>query len=542
MPDIFLSYSRVDQAIALRFRDAFAAQGLDVWWDVALRSGEAYDEVTETALREAKAVVVLWSARSVGSRWVRSEATLADAARTLVPVMIEPCSRPVMFELVQTADLSDWKGNIADRAWQGLLADVRRIVSGERDQPTPVQIAAGAAFKLPDKPSIAVLPFTDMAGSAAQDYFADGIVEEISTALSAFQTLFVIAGSSSLTFRDPERDPAKICRELGVRYLLEGSVRKSGSRVRITVKLVDGIAGEQIWADKFEDSLDDVFELQDRVARAVAGVIDSSIDTAEVKRALARPTSSPDANELYWRANALFRRWDPVSLKEAIGLTERVLEMEPKNAWAAALAGFCHASMFANQWSDDPMGSRTSALACYEQAMRWGGDDARVLGYAGATVTSVGGDLEVATRLIDRTLEITPGSATSLFWGSWNDAIIGNSQRGLERSEGSLRLNPRAVARPMIITAMGICLLQLRRFEEAASVLADAFQQVPNFPATQAGLTASLALCGRAAEAKVAAARLKATGGSWGVLAMMRNPDHLELLRAGIELAGGSEA
>src|SRR6516165_7318142 len=123
MPDIFLSYTREDQATAQRFAEAFEAQGFSVWWDVTLRSGETYDQVTEEALRSARAVVVLWSTKSVLSRWVRAEATLADRNRTLVPAMIEPCDRPIMFELTQTADLSRWQGDGGDPAWRGFLAD-----------------------------------------------------------------------------------------------------------------------------------------------------------------------------------------------------------------------------------------------------------------------------------------------------------------------------------------------------------------------------------------------------------------------------------
>jgi TolB-like protein len=531
MPDIFLSYNREDQAVARRFADAFVAQGLDVWWDVTLRSGEAYDEVTEAALRDANAVVVLWSNRSVRSRWVRAEATVADRAGTLLPVMIEPCERPIMFELVQTADLSAWKGNVADRAFQVFLADLRRFLAGERPpEPTSLQAAIASAFRLPDKPSIAVLPFAELGG--ADDGFADGVVEEISTALSQFQTLFVIAGSSSLTYRDPNRDPAKVCRELGVRYLLEGSVRRSGERVRITTKLIDGVEGEQVWADKFEDRLDDIFELQDRIAHAVAALIDSTIDTNEVRRAVARPTSSPDANELYWRANATFRKFNKDALQESAALAGQVLGLEPNNAWAAALAGFCHASMFAYGWSDDRAASRTTAMAHYEHAMRIAGDDPRVLGYCSAILVSLSEQPETATRLVDRTLALNPGSATGLFWAGWNDVLAGRPERGLERLEAALRLNPRSMVRPLTLTGMGLALFAQRRFDEAAGVLTEAVQQLPTFPPALGVLAATQGHRGLIDEGRELAARLQAVSGSGGP-ALMRDPNQLELLFEG---------
>ncbi len=536
VPDIFLSYNRQDQGVALRYRDALAAEGFDVWWDVGLRSGEAYDEVTERALRDARGVVVLWSERSVASRWVRAEATLADRAGTLLPVMIEPCERPIMFELVQTADHSQWRGNVADPIWLGFVSDVRRKVYGEAGEPTPVQIARGAGFELPSKPSIAVLPFIDIAPHGGSEHLADGIVEEISTALGRFQTLFVIAGASSLAYRDSKKEPAQICRELGVRYLLEGSIRTAGSRIRVTAKLIDGIAGEQVWADKFDDSLDQIFELQDRVAHEVAAMIDSSIDTVELKRAGSRPTSTPSATALYWRANALFRKWDPPSLNEAIALTDQVLALEPDNGWAASLAGFCHATLFANGWSQDPMATRARALACYELAMRVAGDDLRVLGYAGATLGCVGGDPDTVDRLIGRAIELNPGSATSLFWGGWNDIVSSRFERGLERFETSLRLNPRSIVRPFTIGGMGLCIFFLGRYEESNIILKETVQQVPMYPAALAALAAGQAYTDRP-EAAETVARWRACGASFGALGMMRRAEDKTLLADGIARA-----
>ena len=186
-PDIFLSYNREDAAVAARYAEAFAAEGLNVWWDTALRSGEAYDEVTEAALRAAKAVVVLWSPRSVVSRWVRAEATIADRCKTLVPVMIEACERPIMFELTQTADLAHWAGDAADKAWLAFLGDVRRFVAEEAEPaavPVTAQPAAVEATLKPGQsgsaPSLAVLPFTNRSSLTDDDVFAEGMVEDSS--------------------------------------------------------------------------------------------------------------------------------------------------------------------------------------------------------------------------------------------------------------------------------------------------------------------------------------------------------------------------
>ncbi len=531
---MFISYSRQDVDVARRFAEALVASGIDLWWDNDLRSGETFDDAIEAALRAAKVVVVLWSPFSVVSRWVRAEATTADRLGTILPVMIAPCERPIIFDLLHTTDLSAWKGNIADRAWTAFLGQLRRKTALGADAPSPVEIAAGYAFKLPSKPSIALLPFKDISLGAQSEGFTDGIVEEISATLSHFQTLFVIAGASSLSYRNTGKDPATICRELGVRYLLEGSVRQSRGRVRITVKLVDGIDGAQVWAEKFDDGLEDIFELQDRVATAVASRIDSSIDSAELERAVQHPTSSPDANELYWRANAMFRRFDPQSIAEAIALLDQALVLDPEHGWAAALNGFCHSTLFGYGWSGDPAGSRTAALGHYETAMRQAGNDPRVMCYCGAILLNVGGDGDVATRLANRALELNPGSATNLFWSGWNDAIIGEPERGLQRLEDSIRLNPRSVVRPLAVCAMGICLFEMHRFEEAIGVLNEVLQQLPQFPPALACVAASLAHAGRSADARAAAVRLQAMGGGIGVLAGLRRAQDVELLQSGL--------
>jgi adenylate cyclase len=211
-----------------------------VWWDVTLRSGEAYDQVTEQALRDAKAVVVLWSKKSVASRWVRAEATLAERNKTLVPAMIESWDRPIMFELTQTAELSHWQGDATDQAWLSFLGDVRRFV--ERSA-APVAASSSLsptpALSRPTKVSIVVLPFANMSGDPEQEYFSDGITEDIITDLSRVSTLSVISRNSAFTFKGKHVDLPQVARQLQVTHVLEGSVRKSGNRVRITAQLAD---------------------------------------------------------------------------------------------------------------------------------------------------------------------------------------------------------------------------------------------------------------------------------------------------------------
>src|SRR6516165_3648450 len=211
-PDIFLSYNREDVAVARAYRDAFAREGLDVWWDATLRSGETYDEVTEAALREAKAVVVLWSPRSVASRWVRAEAVIADRNKTLMPVTIEPCDRPVMFELTQTADLCRWTGDAKDPAWRAFLADVRRFVEARAAiQPAvPPPSAPTAPLPHSGRPLVAVLPFINRSSLQEDDLFADGMAEDLTAALSASPWMEVVAASATAAYRAGARDLRQI--------------------------------------------------------------------------------------------------------------------------------------------------------------------------------------------------------------------------------------------------------------------------------------------------------------------------------------------
>ncbi|CAN1572214.1 Toll/interleukin-1 receptor homology (TIR) domain containing protein [Caulobacteraceae bacterium] len=287
IPDIFLSYNREDQSVARRFAEAFEGEGFRVWWDTTLRAGEAYDEVTETALRTAKAVVVLWSPRSVVSRWVRAEATLADRNRTLVPCTIEPCDRPIMFELTQTAELSHWQGEPDDRAWQAFLTDLRRFVG--RGAPAAVPsptVAPPPVAKRTTRPSLAVLPFTNRSGLPEDEVFATGMVEDIIDALSTSRALRVLASGATAAYRKAAVDVAEIGHVLGVRYLMEGNVRRVGDALRVSAQLIEAATGAILWTQKFDRPLTDLALLQEELVIQVAAQLGSQIQRLEIEKTL----------------------------------------------------------------------------------------------------------------------------------------------------------------------------------------------------------------------------------------------------------------
>lgn len=332
MTDIFLSYNREDQARAKLFADAFAAQGFDVWWDVGLRAGEAYDEVTETALHTAKAVVVLWSQRSVQSRWVRAEATLADRNKTLVPCMIEPCERPIMFELTQTAELSHWSGAVQDPAWQAFLADVTRFV-GAAPRPAPPPPAPGESIRaVAGHTVLAVLAFENLSADAELQYFSDGVAEEILAAMSRAPDIRVIGSTSTFAFRGERKKDAASA--LGATHVLDGSVRRGGNRVRIAATLTEAGTGQVLWTERFDRQLDDALAVQDEIAELTAAALQAKLRPAA-------PTApvDPEAYDLYLRALAERRSSEDAAQERAIALLEAAVARAPGYARAhSALA------------------------------------------------------------------------------------------------------------------------------------------------------------------------------------------------------------
>ncbi len=352
MADVFISYAREDGDTARRFADSFQSAGLSVWWDDALRSGEAFDETIERALREAKAVVVLWSRSSVVSRWVRAEATQADRNRTLVPVTIEPCQRPIIFELTHTADLSHWQGDDGDRAWQGLVADVRRLVDSQtapRDLQSDTATSPAMATPSPrlpsTRPSVAILPFVNMSGDPEQEYFSDGVTEDIITDLGRVSALAVASRNAAFSYKGKTVAPAQLARALKVTHVMEGSVRKSGNRVRITAQLLEAATETQVWAERFDRTLDDIFAIQDEISKAIVAALKVKLLPAEKAAIEQRSTTNPEAYELFLMARG-FQRKGSERLKPVIlRICRRVVELDPGFAKGWALMSLAEAEL-----------------------------------------------------------------------------------------------------------------------------------------------------------------------------------------------------
>jgi TolB-like protein len=395
MADIFLSYNREDHETARRFADAFAAEGLDVWWDVALRSGEAYDEVTENALKTAKAVVVVWSPRSVVSRWVRAEATLADRNKTLIPVMIEPCERPIMFELTQTADLCHWGGELDDGAWRAFAADVRRLVGRERPSepatPTaPPSLATPAVRR--DRggaPSLAILPFSNRSGLPEDEVFAFGMVEDIIEAMSRGVEVRVVSSSAIASrIRDGVVDLPDLVRQLNVRFVLEGNVRRAGQSLRVTTQLVEAASGAVMWTERFERPLDRLASLQEDLVLEVAARLRTQSHRLDIERALLKPDDLT-AWEAAWRSIVALRRVTPDALLLAITEATKAVEIAPDYGLALATLAHVKAILYHSIFPDDEAEvRRIRALA--DEAIRLEPDSSLVQATAAGALCFLG--------------------------------------------------------------------------------------------------------------------------------------------------------
>jgi TolB-like protein/Tfp pilus assembly protein PilF len=357
---------------------------------------------------------------------------------------------------------------------------------------------------IPNRASIAVLPFTNMSGDAEQDYFADGMAEEILTALSRCKWLFVIARNSSFTYKGKAVDIRQVGRELGVHYVLEGSVRRGGNRLRFTAQLIDALSGAHIWADRFEGEMTDVCELQDRFAESVVAVIEPNLQLAEIERLKRKPAANLDAYDLLLRAQQLEFEFTEDSLTAALACLRDALRMDPSYAPAMALAAYCYAGRRMQGWTKDLPAENAEGLRLASRAIELGKDDSNVLWMAAFAIWQLGRDVRRANELAYRSLQLNPNSAIALTVTAWTEMIMGNPGRAIELYHRADRLNPRDPRVWLIATGLGLAHLYDGRFEEARSWAEKALSHNPRFAMALRCLAASLAQLGESEKAAAA--------------------------------------
>lgn len=564
MPDIFLSYNREDQAKARLFADAFAAEGFKVWWDTTLRAGEAYDEVTERALRDAGAVVVLWSKKSVVSRWVRAEATVAHRQKTLVPAMIEACERPIMFELTQTAELSHWSGDRADPAWRSFLADVRQHLaarsSGDeakgsdaplREEPSIHEVYSAAKSKqslnrrtligggaaglslvgtgliwwlnrqeqsgglpgstAPEDNRVAVLPFKNLSGDPKQDYFADGLSAEVRAELARNAALQVAAQTSSSAFKDRTQSAKEMADKLGVAYLLDGNARKADSTVRVNAELIDGRTGFSLWAETFERPLDNVFAVQSEIAASVTTALVDRVarQTSEGKpakgtgRVSSGGTQNVAAFEHKLKGRALFESaLGGQTDLDALAEFEAALALDPNYAAAHAWRSRTLSVLYGQSMASTKAEKmRLDAIEAARRAVAIAPDFADGYSALGFSLFNVGLDVKAAKTVFEQSVQYGRGDGDVLTGFAVFCARTGRFDEAVATIARATTLDP---LNPTVFRSAGTIELLARRYAAALPFFDRALSINPKMSVAPSLRGTALMLLGRQGEARQA--------------------------------------
>jgi len=435
--------------------------------------------------------------------------------------------------------------DLGEQALKNIARPMRvyRIRLGTRASYPQAGETPTARLPLPDKPSIAVLPFQNMSGDPEQEYFADGMVEEIITALSRIRWLFVIARNSTFTYKGQAVDVKRVGRELGVRYILEGSVRKGGNRIRITAQLIEAESGAHLWADRFDGSLEDVFELQDQIAASVAGVIEPALQAAETARSARRPTHDATAYDLYLRAAETVLA-SAGKIPEALGLLEQAIKRDATYAPALGMAAVCHMRLIQDAQTDDPDADRKKGTTLARRALQLANDDPGTLANAGMALAAFGDDIETMMAIVDGAVALHPSFARGWYIAGILRNWAGQPEAAIERLETARRLSPRGRF-GFVLFNIGQSYFFMRRFDQAVSWILREIQAEPEFTAAYRFLIACYAHTGRLDEARVALARLREINPRAVYptsLNAYRDPEQRELLLSGLRLAAGETA
>jgi TolB-like protein len=360
---------------------------------------------------------------------------------------------------------------------------------------------------LPDKPSIAVLAFQNMSGDAEQEYFADGIVEDIITALTQFRQIFVIARNSSFAYKGRAVDVKQVGRELGVRYVLEGSVRKVANRVRITGQLIDSATGTHLWADRFDGALEDIFDLQDQVTVNVVSAIAPKLEQVEIDRAKRKPTESLDAYDYYLRGTASLQEVTEDSIREALRLFYQAIVLDPEFSSAYGMAAWCYVLRKVNGWMRDLVQEVAETERLARRATELGRDDAVALCWGGYALAYVAGDVDAGRAFIDQALALNPNLAAAWNHSGWIRIMLGEHQSAIDRFERALRLSPRDPTAFHMRTGLSYANFLAGHYDTASSAARDSLRDKTWLGGLRI-IAASKALAGHLEEARAAVDRL----------------------------------
>jgi TolB-like protein len=404
-------------------------------------------------------------------------------------------------------DSGEEQGLIRTVARKGFrfVGEVTEATSSDGSRPT----TSAPALALPDKPSIAVLPFQNLSGDPEQEYFADGMGEDIVTALSRMRWLFVIARNSSFTYKGRPVDAKQAGRELGVRYIVEGAVRRAANRVRITIQLIDAATGAHIWADRFDGTLDDIFDMQDQVATSVVGAIARTLEQAEIERSKRKPTKNLDAYDLFLRGMASFYQRTMEANSEALSLFYKAIQLDANFASAYGMAAWCYAWRKINGWMADGAQEVAEGTRLARRAVELGNDDAVALARSGHALAHLVGDVDSGIPFVDRALVLNPNLATGWLLSGWLRAFRGEPDVAVEHFAYAIRLSPLDPEMFRMQAGTAFAHLLAGRFDDAASWAEKAFRDLPSFLPAVSIIAATHALAGHMEEARRAMQHLR---------------------------------
>jgi adenylate cyclase len=537
---VFLSYASRDGEAAKRICEALRAAGIEVWFDQSeLRGGDAWDAAIRSQVKQCALFIPLVSqntdARSEGyfrREWHLAVQRMIDMAEDqvfLLPVVIDDTAESIA-RVPERFRERQWMRMPAGVASMEFTNQVCRLL-GDRHAPASARSAPSAMAQtgtsLPvgssraaaasaaspaaqlGKPSLAVLPFVNMSGDSEQEYFADGIVEDIITALSRINQLFVIARNSSFTYKGRAVDVRQVAKELHVRYVLEGSVRKAGNRVRITGQLIDAVSGTHLWADRFEGGLEDVFELQDRVTENVVGAIEPTVKKAEIERARRKPADDLDAYDLYLRALPLVQTFRPDENAAAIRLLQRAIDLDPNYAPALAHAAWCYEQRISRGWAPFGADDAGAAVDLGRRVLATATDDAVALVLAGFVVGVVARDWDVGLDTSRRALRRNAGSGFVTLMASLCASFGGAPDDGAALAERAMALSPLDPAFFIYLLAAAFAQLFRGRPDEALTFAQQSIAHYAGWDTTYWVLITAYVQLGRLSEARTALAMLK---------------------------------
>lgn len=541
MSDIFISYARSTEAQAQRIAELLREAGHVVWRDDELPAHLPYADVIETQLRMAKAVVVIWSADAVKSQWVRAEADLARDAGTLVQLSIDGTILPLPFNQIQCALLTDWNGEATAAGWCKVLASVEELTRPTRptvlaDHQGPAQrlqqpISRAAAVA--DKALVIVSAFTDLTSADAQDFLAEGLRDDIVAALSRHASLIV------------RSNPGEIDVALGNvsrSYKLDAQVRRAGNKVRISARLVGQNNGETIWSDRYDDTSDDVFELQDRIALSVAANIEAAIRREQISKAPVLIGADATAGDLYLKALRLINLAEKQGCFEALDLLGQTVKRQPDHAQAWAAIALAQANIWINGYLDAGSDCRAAGVAAAQQALRITDSDSFATGLAAVSLAYVGEPVRVSLGLIDRVLTMNPSYAVAWFWSGTIRLIAGDLESSIAHLDTALRLDPRTSIRPLILTYSGAAHALAGRHDLASVALNEAHRLRPQLPSSAVFLAASLGHAGQVDEARAILARCDACDHIDRYRFPLHGHGHKQFLVEGLRRAGAVSA